>query len=107
MAFEEDRAQCLQSAGINVGADVIPPQDAVTAALSRLQGWLDSLDANTKTILDQVSAGFAVKQGLADQSVGIAPELDALLSACDQLPESLSISAFVNQLNSCMRNIGS
>jgi len=105
MAFEDDLAQCLQGAGIDVEAGTIPSQDAVAAALDRLQGFLNSLDDTTRKTLDQVTADFPVKQGLADPSVGVAPELADFLQACDEIQASLSISAIVDQLNTCMKNV--
>lgn len=103
VAFADDMAQQLQSAGINVPASSIPDQDTLSGGLNSLTSWVNSLDDNTKGALDDVTGSFPVKAGLADPSVNIAPGLQSLLQAMDQLQASIPISTVIVQLNQAMQ----
>jgi hypothetical protein len=105
MAFADDFAQALQASGINIDASKIPSQDVLQASLNSLQTWLGSLDSDTKSAADEVTADFPVKAGLADPTVNIAPGLSDLLTAADGLSESLSISSLVDSCASALQQV--
>ncbi len=106
MAFSDDFASCLASAGINIAASDIPDQQTLQSGLQKLQNWISSLDAVTGSALDEVTADFKVKAGIADPSVNIAPELSGLLRAADGLPVGLGISTLVQRCADCLATLG-
>ena len=105
MAFQEDFANALTNLGITVDSAVIPSQDVLQNGLDSLFGWLNSLDDTTRSAADEVTADFAVKQGLADPTVNIAPGLSELLKACDDLQADLSISMILDKCNTALSQI--
>ena len=105
MAFSDDYAQCLSRAGISVDASVVPDSDTLSQSLEQLAAWFNSLDSVTQTAFDEVTADQPVKAGLADPTVGIAPNLGPLLAAVDQLHASISISSLISTCQSCLQNV--
>jgi hypothetical protein len=95
MPFAEDFAQALQNSGISVDGSELPSEDDIQTGLDGLQSWLESLEPATKLAVDEVTADFPVKAGLADPEVGIAPGIEAVLRAADQAPITLAISDFL------------
>lgn len=106
MDFYNSIAQCLQESGINLSADVIPPQDRLLEGLDKIQIWLNTLDETTKMAVDESTADKdnPIKAGISDNDVAIAPELSDLLNALDTLPICLSISDFVSICQKCVQN---
>jgi hypothetical protein len=105
MAFADDYVQCLSQAGITVDVSVIPDSDTLSQGLGQLATWLNSLDSATQAAFDEVTADQPVKAGLADPTVGIAPNLGALLQAVDQLQASISISSLLATCQSCLQQV--
>jgi hypothetical protein len=92
MPFAEDFAQALQNSGISLDASELPSEEDIQTGLDGLQSWLESLEPATKLAVDEVTADFPVKAGVADPEVSIAPSLQAVLRAADQAPVTLAIS---------------
>ncbi len=92
MPFAEDFSQLLRDSGIDVDATQIPSQDDIQSGIDGLQVWLDSLEPDTKSAADGVTADFPVKAGLADPQVDIASGLGSVLFAADNSPVTLDIS---------------
>jgi hypothetical protein len=107
MAFADDYVQCLSQAGITVDVSVIPDSDTLSQGLGQLATWFNSLDGATQAAFDEVTADQPVKAGLADPTVGIAPNLGPLLQAVDQLQASISISSLLTTCQSCLQQVTS
>ena len=105
MAFSDDFASALSNAGITVDASVVPSQDVLRSGLDSLSEWLNSLDEVTRSTVEEITADFPVKFGLSDPLVNIAPGLSDLLTACDSLQASLSISTILGSCNSALEQV--
>ncbi|HEX8918551.1 MAG TPA: hypothetical protein VF898_08610 [Chloroflexota bacterium] len=106
MAFADDFSQCLAGSGINIPASAIPEHDTLQSGLNSISSWIASLDSTTQVAVDEVTADFPTKAGLADPNVNIAPELLAFLQAFDSVPASLPISTLVQRCNDCLQAKG-
>ena len=96
MTFAEEFVEQLQNAGVPVPAESVPEREVLDRGLQSIQNWIGSLDENTQAALDEVTADFPVKAGLANDNVGIAPDLGGFLAAIDQLQASFPISTIVS-----------
>jgi hypothetical protein len=104
MAFADEMSQCLGGAGMPIGPEAIPDRLELETGLERLVSWMNELDEDARAALDEITGDYAVNALIADPSVNIAPELGPLLSAIDEVPESIPISTLAEQCQSCLPN---
>lgn len=104
MAFQDDFAACLTSVmpGFVFQASDIPAEGDLRTGAENLATWLSVLEPETLEAIDQVTADFGVSQGLADPSVGIAPELFPMLMVVDNTPVTIPISSVSVNLATCL-----
>ncbi|MFD9353868.1 hypothetical protein [Streptomyces sp. NPDC060031] len=98
MSYQEEFATAMASQGVAIDAGMVPDQATVDNDLNQLSDWLTSLETDTLAAIDRVTADFPVKAHLADPSVGVAPNLGALLQAFDNLESSIPVSSTLNMM---------
>lgn len=92
MSFQEDFSADLSHQGVNLPAASIPRREVLEQGFTKLNDFVNSLDADTAEALGAVTQEFPVKALLASPEVGVAPELATVLAAFDQSQAPFSIS---------------
>jgi hypothetical protein len=106
MSFSDDFAQALREGGFDVEVASVPPRKALESGLERVRAWIDSLEEDTRSALDEVTAEFPIKRHLADPTVDIAPGLFDLLQAFDSVPASTSITKVLEVCDQALEQVG-
>ena len=98
MNFADAISEQLQVSGISVASDLISDSNSFAADVDSLANWLSSLEDNTRSAIDELTADNPVKKDFADPEVAIVSSLGPILSAFDATTASFSISATLDVL---------
>lgn len=104
MAFAEDYAESLSERGINVDPATMPDRDAVETGLGNVQTWLADLHPAFREGFDEGSLEFAVCHLLATPELDVAPEIQAILEAFDQIAGQ-RLSELTSTAQECLASV--
>jgi hypothetical protein len=104
MSFAEDYAAGLLERGIEVDPATIPDRDVVETGLGNVQAWLADLHPDLREGFDEGSLEFAVCHLLAMPELDVAPEIQPILEAFDQIPGQ-RLSELTSVAQECLESV--
>jgi hypothetical protein len=86
MAFPDDFVTCMQQYGVSIDGSSLPDEDTLKQAIDYAVQTLQSVDGTAQQMLEAATEDpGASAVALADGSVNVAPALESLLTAFDQV----------------------
>ena len=104
MAFQDSFSANLAAVGVPVDPSLVPDRATLDADLDALASWLFSLEDETRSAIDDVTASNMIQAMLADKSVGIVSAIGPVLAGFDEQPSSIAISTSLEMMRTASQN---